>query len=168
WLHSHRLSDRLHAFSGDESTLGGQPDDDRRGRYGAGCSTGNNAITASADSGSDIAAAKPNGPHARAIAKTRRRGGGLTKHAGIGSPCFGSFAVKPEGGCNERPRGSCHCRDCAHTRQHSVDHEQGLQKRLSRLVLSDVHDTAPKVSATRLTLTCDKLGPPRARAALAN
>ena len=48
------------------------------------------------------------------------------------------------------------------------DHEQGLQKRLSRVVLSDVHDTAPKVSATRLTLTCDKLGPPRARAALAN
>ena len=32
---------------------------------------GNNALTASADSGSDIAAAKPNGPHATAIAKTR-------------------------------------------------------------------------------------------------
>jgi hypothetical protein len=29
------------------------------------------------------------------------------------------------------------------------------------VVLSDVHDTAPKVSATRLTLTCDELGPPK-------
>jgi hypothetical protein len=37
--------------------------------------------------------------------------------------------------------------------QHSVDHEQGLQKWLSRLVCPNVHDTAPKVSATRLTLT---------------
>jgi hypothetical protein len=52
----------------------------------------------------------------------------------------------------------------AHTRQHSVDHEQGLQERVSRVVLSDVHDTAPKVSATRLTLTRDKLGLPRAHA----
>jgi hypothetical protein len=40
---------------------------------------------------------------ATAIAKTRRRGGGLTKHAGLGSPRFGSFAVQPQGGCNERP-----------------------------------------------------------------
>jgi hypothetical protein len=64
--------------------------------HGAGC-TGNNAITASADVGSDIAAAKPNGPHARAIAKTRGRGGGLTKHAGLGSPRFGNFAVQPQG-----------------------------------------------------------------------
>jgi hypothetical protein len=73
----------------------------------------------------------------------------------VGLARFGSFAVQPQGGCNECPRSSCHCRGCAHTRQHSVDHEQSLQTRLSRVVLSHVHDTAPKVSATRLTPTCD-------------
>jgi hypothetical protein len=49
------------------------------------------------------------------------------------------------------PRSSCYCHGCAHPRQHSVDHEQGLQTRLSRVVLSPVHDTAPKVSAARLS-----------------
>ena len=63
------------------------------------------------------------------------------------------------------PLTGCPYRDHAHSRQHFVDYEQGLQKRLSRVVLSDVHDTAPKVSATCLTLTCDK---PRAHTALAN
>ena|SRR6266702_4807207 len=36
----------------------------------------------------------------------------LLKHAGLGSPRFGSFAIQPQEGCNEHPPSSCHCRDC--------------------------------------------------------
>jgi hypothetical protein len=47
------------------------------------------------------------------------------------------------GGCNEHSRNSCHYRRCAHSRQRSVDHEQGLQARLSLVVRSDVHCPPP-------------------------
>jgi hypothetical protein len=86
-LHRHRLSDCVHTFSGDEITLGRVAglDRDRYGGRGASCSTRRNAIIASAESRSDIAAAKPSGPRVRAIARPRRRAGGSTEHPGLGS-----------------------------------------------------------------------------------
>ena len=50
------------------------------------------------------------------------------------------------------PLTGCPYRDHAHSRQHFVDYEQGLQKRLSRVVCSYVNRAAPrKNSAARLT-----------------
>jgi hypothetical protein len=43
------------------------------------------------------------------------------------------------------PLSSCCCyRDYADSRQHSDDHEQSLQERLSRVVRSDLHRKAPR------------------------
>jgi len=42
------------------------------------------------------------------------------------------------------PLTGCPYRDHAHSRQHFVDYEQGLQKRLSRVVCSYVNRAAPR------------------------
>jgi hypothetical protein len=55
--------------------------------------------------------------------------------------CTGGSARK--GDRNELPLISCSYRDCTRSRQHAVDHEQGLQERLSRVVRSNVHRMAP-------------------------
>jgi hypothetical protein len=56
-------------------------------------------------------------------------------------------------------------RDCAHSREHSVDYEQSLQERLSHVVCSYLHRAAPprKNSAPYLVLPIyigAFLGPP--------
>jgi hypothetical protein len=55
---------------------------------------------------------------------------------------MGRLRPYSEEGCNERSRNSCHYRRCAHSWQYSLDHEQSLQKRLSRLVRPNFHRAA--------------------------
>jgi hypothetical protein len=59
-----------------------------------------------------------------------------------------------KGGCNEHSHNRCHYRRRVHGWQCTLEHEQSLQERLSRMVRSDVHHrtTPRKNSASYLIL----------------